>query len=354
MVQSPRAIKTPSRFELPEHIVSSINDYVGSSFERKVWLVGSSSKPCVSSKGHQSELAFETLHGSVWTAFEAFKTGDMGNAQKLWTTVSAAITDVIRTEDPRLLSTICLLADNLKKRQWFEVARAVLKQCSEVAEALFKSQNHPLFRIFGLIAYASVEDFSHMLYLCWQGSGSMFEKFLGDSHYTSLMERTRIIRKVPGPSSETKLSQMLELSQKCQTSYDPFDPRVLDVSQEYAKMLWQTDNLIEAIAEVEKLCLVVESNPHRNLRLPPDCQPYIYEILFVSSSCYSTLGDLEAEEKVLRRRVRIATMVWGWNSWQAIESLVRVEVVLRARGKLEAAAEVKEQRTLAQDAAALE
>ena len=342
-----RSVSTPEQFLLFERMLERIDTYFKGSFDSGAWRTRSQTEICYSIRRGSSGSSHAILRRLLGTAFELFKSGDILGTEKSWASISAMLSDFVRSDDVRNWCLLCEVAIDLRRLGWFEVAREILRQSSRLA-AVYHGVGHPFHQLCGYLSMMPYSEIENMADLGWRKASDVLEAVLGEMHISVLLERSRMLWSLDGSDLQGKLVTMKEVLEKCKERCSLSDSRTLQMRIYYANLLREDGQNSLALDELN-LVLYEVAKAKFDSAGSLIWQGLNYDANLLVGDVHLALNQMDSAEYHYQESFRIASTVWGWQDSRVLRSLVDLEQLLSKLGRSEEAAHLRTQRIKAQE-----
>ena len=334
-LQSP--LRTPEVLATPERILVTIQDYIRGCSDAGKWSE--------SSKGVTSALS--QLSDQCYLAIYLFGKNRCLEAGQVLNSAFANIKKVLRSEHPSTFRHFFMITSDMFKESRPELALAMLRQVSSMAEVLL-GNNHPFKLVCMWLASLGqrIEAlYQDILSVSLQKMGDCFEQVLGPMSETTLFCRLSLAEEFESKRDLKRVEGMYrKLLLDCELSLGEHNNRTLQVHQVLAYNLYRQSNFIEA---KEIYGLVFDYAPRSSL-----LKGYSLE---QSAYCQYYLGDTQGAVATLRETIHLAQsgeLFMGDGKMCSV--MLHLENWLAELGEFHSAAEVQETRLKLQDSMRVE
>ena len=237
-----RPIMTPQVLAIPERIFASIWVYFQGSFESGTWKsTGKGFDYCQTTKvPKRGFFHLNMLSGQCLKACRLFANESFPEAGKKLILATAGIKKILLAEDPMTLPSLFKLIIDVRRRRRTEIALAILRQYSGMAEIVL-GNGHPLCYIFRWLTLVDLSESNDIIGRCMGSVADHFETFIGPMHYSTLLARM-----ISTEDRTRKEEWLQDLLGNCQNDLGSLDPRTWEVRFRLALHCFNKHKYLEA------------------------------------------------------------------------------------------------------------
>ena len=327
-----RPIMTPQVLANPERIFARIWVYFQGSFESGTWKsTGEGFRYCQTTKVPEGGVFhLNMLSDQCRLACRLFENESFSEAGKTLISATAGIKKILLAEDPMTLIHLFGLITEVRRRRRNEIALAILRQHSDMAEILLGNE-HPLCHIFGWLTSMDPSDSNDIIGRCKRSVADHFETLIGPMHRSTLNARMMSIE------DRTREEEWLQdLLGKCENDLGSLDPRTWEVRHELAFRYFDKHKYLEAKKSGQEL--LDQAQYSQSMRMGVTYEADSLYVIAISQYC---LGETKSAESTLREAIDLS-----WSNWQGqtMYWLMILERWLLEKGQWSSATQVKDRR----------
>ena len=335
----PSPITTPESIATPERILVSIRDYLRGSFENGTWVTTGPQMGYQSTRGQEyPRIILSQLFNECQAACQLFRSHRFQEAGQILVSATSRIRDIILAEHPETLENIFFITLRLLQEQKYEVALAILRQFSALADIVMR-KTHPVGRICGWLASIAPSQWETIIARCTGSLADHFESLAGPLNMSTIYSRLKHINSEV--DTEYDMNQRLlvlkNLLKDCETSLEPEDLRIDRIRIRLAWCYIDLSDYAEAMKVGWDLITCTRPVVGQERRF------YLYtEGLYIVAESEHAMGDVYSAEIHLREAIELRISRYGPNNSRARRLLVILEVWLVEQGYFDSAAQVHE------------
>ena len=329
-LQSP--LRTPEVLATPERILVTLQDYIRGSFDAGKWT-------------HSEDRRFlQRFSDSCDLALRLFHHNRCAEAGQALNSAFSVINTILRSEHSFTFRMLFDITNRMVNRNKPELALAILRQVSAMAELLLGS-NHPFKLVPMWLASPgqTYETFHHdIMTISLQKMGDCFEQLFGPMDERTLYCRLDFIAAIEIQRDAKKAEGMSrKLLLECDLSLGKHDHRTLDVRHCLAANLYDQGNFIKA---KEGFRFVLACLPPRDRSfLKGECLQWI-------AWSQHKLGDTQGAVANLREAVHLTQSGESLlDDSRTSHLMLDLESLLSELGEFDSAAQVEKTRLEIQD-----
>ena len=325
-----RPIMTPQVLAIPERIFASIWVYFRGSFESGTWKsTGGEFRYCQNTKVPEGGLFhLSMLSDQCLLACSLFANESFSEAGKTLISATAGIKKILLAEDPMTLPYLFGLIIDVRRRRRNEIALAILRQYSAMAEVLLGNE-HPLCFISGWLTSVNPSESNDIIGRCKGSVADHFETFIGPMHRSTLNARMMSIE------DRTRKEEWLQgLLGKCENDLGSYDLRTLHIRYELAHLCFYKHKYLEAKKWGQEL--LAQAQHPQVTRMGVSHQADSLAIIAISQHA---LGEMKSAESTLREAIDLSE-----GQGRAMYWLTVLERWLLEKGQWSSATQVKDRR----------
>ena len=331
----PTPMTTPESIAIPECILVSIRDYFRGSFENGTWVTTNPEIGCQTTRGQRNSwTVLIELQYDVLIACELFRRNDFQGAGQNLIAATSRIKGIILAEIPETLQSIFLIIKRSLRYKRYEIALAILRQYSALAEIIM-GKMHPIGCICRRLASIAPSQWETVIARCTGSLVDHFESLAGPLNMSTIYSRVEHIGSEF--DSEYNMNQRLillkNLLHSCETILGPQDPRTREVLLNLARYYIHKSNYAEAMRVGWDLVTLT-------LDYRIELSFYFEGLYTVAISEYA-MGDIHSAETHLREAIEWRISKYGPNDSRARWSLVKLEEWLVEQRRYDSAAQVQ-------------
>ena len=335
----PSPITTPELIAIPERILVSIRDYFRGSFENGTWVMTNPEGVCETTRGQRNSLAdLAQLDSDVSTACQLFGRNDFEGAGQNLIVATSRIKVIILAENPDTLHFIFKITQRFFQSKRHEVALAILRQFSALAEIIL-GKTHPIGCICGWLASIAPLQWETVIVKCIGSLADHFESLAGPLNISTLISRLEHISSEveAGHDMNQGLVLLKDLLHDCDTILGPQDDRT---GQVRLCLAWFYFNLLDYAEAMRAGWDLITFAQH----LVGQASKYNFYIggLYIVAISERAMGDIYSAEIHLREAIDLRTSKYGPNDSGVRKFLVVLERWLVEQGHFGSAAQVHE------------
>ena len=327
-----RPIMTPQVLAIPERIFASIWVYFQGSFESGTWKsTGEGFRHCQTTKVPKDGLSrLSMLSDQCLLACRLFANESFSEAGKTLISATAGIKKILLAEDPGTLLSLFGLITEAHRHKRNEIALAILRQYSAMAEVLLGSE-HPLCYISGWLTSVDPSQSNDVIGRCKESVADHFEILIGPMHRSTL--NARMISIEDRTRKEEWLQDFLG---KCENDMGSLDPRIWEVRYELALHCFYKHKYLEAKKSSQEL--LAQAQYPQLMRMGVNYQT---DSLYIIALSQHALGETKSAESTLREAIDLSG---SKRQGRAMFWLTILEGWLLEKGQRSSAAQVKDRR----------
>ena len=335
----PYPITTPESIAIPERILVSIRDYFRGSFENGTWVTTDPQMGCQTTRGQENswEVLLQ-LDNDVMTACALFHRNDFQGAGQNLIAATSRIKVIILAEHPETLPCILRTTERFFQKKRYEVALAILRQYSALAEIVM-GKTHPIGCICGWLASIAPSQWETVIARCTGSLADHFESLAGPLNMSAI--HSRMLQINSEAATEHNMNQKLillkDLLHKCESDLGPQDDRTSKVR---LWLVWNRYVLLD-YAEAMRMAQNMITYAQHLVGSENGFYYYIEGLNIVAISEYA-MGDIYSAEIHLREAIELRISRYGPNDSRARCLLVTLEGWLVEDGQFDSAAQVQE------------
>ena len=240
--------RVPTPMTKTERILISIRNYFAGSFEAGIWQSIDPRVNCKSMKGQgDAMIHLRALSQQCITACRLLGNSHFQKAGRTLISATSKIKEIVSAEDPMTLTYLFAVVAYIHQQRRHEIALAILRQFSALAEILF-GERHPLHCICALLASLNPFQFGEIISKCSVSTGDHFESLIDPMCRSALASRGVHIREVDTNREIThKISMLQNLLSKCEATLGYFDVRTFEVRLVLALHHLENSDYCEAV-----------------------------------------------------------------------------------------------------------
>ena len=334
----PSPITTPESMASPELILVSIRDYFRGSFDNGTWVTTDPQIGCQTTRGKgDSRAVLDQPDSDFLTACELFHEKRFQEAGQSFIAATSRAKVVLLTEHPDTLQHIFQFTQRFLMVERYEVALAVLRQYSALAEIIM-GKTHPIGCICGRLASIAPSQWGTVIARCTGSLADHFESLAGPLNMSTIS--SRLVHITSEVDTEHNVNQRLilmnDLLHSCETILGPQDGRTGEVRSGLASYYYSLSDFPEAMRVARDLMRYAQHVVgSENIVL------YIEGLQVLARSEYA-MGDVYSAEIHLREAIERRTSNYGPNDGRGRTFLVRLAGWLVKQGQFGSAAQVYE------------
>lgn len=329
----PTLSTTPGLLGIWEHIFNTIRDYYRGSFESRIWVSDQEGHDCWTVKAGPNGVLIEDpaknlneLFNDCDLACAHFAANHYEDAGQALISATAGIKNILQAEHPQTLTLLFGLVINVGRKGRQEIAWAVLRQFSALAEVLLGDE-HPLSQVCRWLASVDIACFDEVIGRCLWSAGDHLETNLGPMHRLTLDARLRSVYRYRDINwDELALRNLLD---KCEHTLGAYDPRTLDIRSSLAYLYLSREDYVKA----RKMAQCVIDYSHQAQSSTSQIQVLSQGLYALAFSQYN-LHEAESAEANLREAIAIRVPIWGPHETLTKRWLVILEEWLSEQGRL--------------------
>ena len=327
-----RPIMTPQVLAIPERIFASIWVYFQGSFESGTWgSTGEGLRYCQSTKVPKSGLFhLSMLSNQCLLACKLFANESFSEAGKTLISATAGIKKILLAEDPMTLPSLFVLVIQVRRQKRNEIALAILRQYSAMAEVLLGNE-HPLCYISGWLTSVDPSESNDIIDRCKGSVADHFEALIGPMHRSTLNARMMSFE------DKTRKEEWLQdLLGNCENDLGSLDVRTFQVRRELALHYFYKHKYLEAKKLGQEL--LAQAQHSQVTRMGASYQT---ESLYVIAMSQHALGETNSAESTLREAIDLSG---SERQGRVMYWLTTLEGWLLEKGQWSSAAQAKDKR----------
>ena len=335
----PSRITTPESIAIPERILVSIRDYFRGSFENGTWVTTNQESGCETTRGQRNPwVDLAQLDSNVLTACQLFGRNDFQAAGQLLMAATSRIKVIILAEHPDTIQYIFQFTSRLLRAKRYEMALAILRQYSALAEIIL-GKTHPIGCICGWLASIAPLQWETVIARCTGSLTDYFESLAGPLNMSTLSSRLEFITSEVDTKHDGNqvLVLLKDLLHNCETMLGPQDFRTSEVRLHLA---WYYFNLTD-YAEAMRVGWDLITLAQHVVGSVIDANSYIEGFHVLAKSEYAE-GSIYSAELHFREAIEWRISRYGPNDSRARVFLVELEELLIEQGQFGSAAQVHE------------
>ena len=324
-----RPIMMPQVLAIPERIFASIWIYFQGSFESGIWeSTGEGFHYCQTTKGPKGGLSLlNMLSDQCLLACRLFANESFSEAGKTLISATAGIKNILLAEDPMTLLSLFQLLIDVRRQRRNEIALAILRQYSAMAEVLLGNE-HPLCSISGWLTSVDPSDSNDIIGRCKRSVADHFETLIGPMHRSTLNARMMSI------DDRTRKEEWLQnLLGNCENDLGSLDAWTLRVRYELALHYFNKHKYLEAKKSGQELLAHAQV-----MRMGAGYQTNSLYIIAISQHA---LGETKSAESTLREAIDLSG---SKRQGRAMFWLTILEGWLLEKGQWSSAAQLRNKR----------
>ena len=336
----PPSMTTPEVLQRPEMIVRCIRNYTRGTFDTGTWRADNFGGIINVNHGPGIVTQVNAMAIDLSAAVNLFDLGSPEQAGKLLLRSTTDLRDILAADCHNALNLLFGMIIMLLARGRPEIALAILKHCSAMTEILLP-QRHPLVQVFNHLVMLGTDQLEQAISVCYKSIAGSLEEIIGSENLTTLACRVySIINTCKRLEYNDPGFGLLPLLQGVESPSGP-DLRLRTIRDRLylAWSLYSKGDYHTAMTTVNHPVFMETSM--RCLK--------VYSLNFIAL-CQRRLGQDELAEANMREGVVLAATQYGVQHSQAIGLLVDLERFLLKWGKLDAAAQVRKERSEAVNA----
>lgn len=314
----------------PERVLINIRDYFRASFENGTWLATDPHMNCETTKDRGD--AFDhlyTLRERSRAACTFFDDNRFQEGGEALISATSVIKEIIMAEHPLTLTCVCLAVAYLLHNRRYEVAMAILRQLSALAEILL-GERHPLCRISRELASTRPSQLDDMISRCIESTGDHFEDNVGTMNWSTLVCRFKMIDEVDIEHDMSHKSLLLQdLLDRCQSALGYLDRRTSKIRLYLAAYKSMDVEIVGALKLDWDMGACVQ---HR--KISPDTVSLHAEGFSLLANSQYALGETYSAEEYLRKAINLRVSEWGPHDYQVRHWNTLLEEWYVRRGQL--------------------
>lgn len=239
---------TPKPMTKTERILINIRDYFTGSFESGIWQSADPRMRCQSTKDQgDAMIHLRALSQQCTTACRLFDNNHFQKAGQTLISATSKIKEILSAEDPMTLTYLFAVVAHIHHQRRHEIALAILKQFSALAEILM-GDRHPLHCICALLVSIHPSRFGETISKCSVSTGNHFERLVDPMCRSTLVSRGLYTRIVDASQEMVHRTGVLQnLLSKCEAVLGPFDVRTIEIRLALAFHHLENLDYVEAI-----------------------------------------------------------------------------------------------------------
>lgn len=270
------------------------------------------------------------LSGQCLLACRLFANESFSEAGKALISATAGIKKILLAEDPMTLPSLFRLIINVRQERRNEIALAILRQYSGMAEIVLGNE-HPLCYISGWLTLVDPSESNDIIGRCLGSVADHFETFIGPMHRSTLL--ARMISMEDRTPEEEWLQDLLG---NCQNDLGSLDPRTWEVRHRLAFHCFYKHKYLEAKKSGQELLAQAQHPQLTRMGV-------IYQIdsLYLIAISQHALGETKSAESTLREAIDLCGSKW---QERAMYWLKILEGWLIEKGQWSSAAQMRDRR----------
>lgn len=328
-------IMMPESMVIPERILVSIRDYCKGSFENRTWLATPDGN-CTTTKVQGDPVVhLNALSKHCETARALFANSHFQEAGQSLLSATSEIKRILSAEHPLTLTCLFEIGATLFHARRHEIALAILRQFSALAEILV-GERHPLRFICGWLALMHPSQCEDIIIRCSRSIGDHFENLVGPMNWPTLISRLFIQLVDVGHDLSHKTFLLQGLLHQCQATLGSLDFRTCETRLSLAYHFIMKRDYVKAV----RLGWDIVAHAQRPECLEFGVGHYAAGLWIVATSHYA-MGETFSAELYLREAIDVLVSESGPHDGQARIWLLTLEDWLREQGQLGSAAQVQ-------------
>ena len=329
-------IMLPESMAIPERILISIRDYCKGSFENGIWIAMYSRASCEKTKVTENAIVhLDALNEQCETACMLFARNHFQEAGQSLLSATSEIKRILSAEHPLTMAYIFEIVATLFRARRHEIALAILRQFSALAEILM-GERHPLRCICGWFALMHPLQFEDTIVRCSRSTGDYCGNLVGPMKWLTLISR-RIVQAVDiGHDTSHKTFVLQDLLHQCQATLGSLDVRTCETR------LFLAYHYIKEKDHVEAARLGWDIIAHSQR---PECSGFgvLHHAvgLWILARSHYAMGETFSAELYLREAIDVLILERGPQDSRVRTWLIVLEMFLREQGQLSSAAQVQ-------------
>ena len=335
-VSSPSPTMMPAPLETLERILISIQDYYKGSFEVGTWLTMDPRMSCKTTKGQEDAMAhLSALTQQCIIACRLFFSNQTRAAGRTLISAASEIKDILSAEHPMTLTYLFAIVVYMFQQRRHEIALAVLRQFSALAETLM-GERHPLRCVCVWLASMHPSQTEEVIVKCSASICDQMESLVGPMSWSTLISRLIFILEVDaGRDLARKTSLLQDILDRCEAALEYLDPRISEVR------LYSACHHLKIRGYVKALELGWEIVAHgQQLSIWTAAPPFYIEGLVIVAQSQYALGETFSAVMNLREAINLRMSRWESYDHQVRDWLILLEGWLARDGQLSSAIQV--------------
>ena len=331
----PSPMTTPESIAIPERILVSIRDYFRGSFENGTWVTTDPEIGCRTTRGQgNTGTVLGRFFYECQIACELLSKHHFQEAGQIVNAASSKIKVIILNEHPHTLLFIFLLTRKCFRKKIYEIALAILRQYSALAEIMM-GKTHPIGYICRWLGSIAPLQWETVITRCTSSMADHFESLTAALNKSTIKSRLEHINSF-GTEQDTNQGLLLfkGLLHKCESILGPRNYRTGEVR---LRLACYYNNVMDYAEAVKVGWNVVTHAQHGRYKA------YFHtEGLYIVASSEYAMGDIHSAEIHLREAIEVCISERGPNDSRARCLLVKLEERLLEQGHSSSAGQVHE------------
>ena len=269
-------------------------------------------------------------------ACQFFKSQSHQEAGQALIKAMTGVKSIVQTQSPHAIAWFLSTIKYIISYGITQIATAMLRHFAAMSHHLFPEEHHPSRIVWSRLTLMDLSDpshYNHVSYSSMRVTVDCLEKLLGPLHDLTIDARLSMLASYGDTHSHREQELGLKsLHRECELALGPDDDRTFYVGLELAWHYRRHDNPMEAKRLAQALCDQTKPDGWRAQGLD-----------ILASSQYD-LGEMVAAEENMRKAIDLGITAWGCDTGEVHEMMLRLEDWLVKQGKLDSAAQLREER----------
>ena len=248
---------------------------------------------------------------------------------------TAEIQSIVQAQSPDSVSYMLGTIQYLHSHDKAEIAKSILRQFAAMSHHLFPSE-HPSRIIWSRLASVDLSDrghYGHVSRLSMRVNVECMEKLLGPLHETTVAAKLDMLASYQGTQHHREWEFGLKiLLRECELTFGSDADRTSRVGLELACYCLRTANPVEGKRFAQAVCNQTSSKDWR-----------VHGLDLLARSQHD-LGEIVAAEEMIRKAIDLGITIWGCHDGEVHQMMLVLEDWLAQEGKLNSAAQLREER----------
>ena len=248
---------------------------------------------------------------------------------------TAGIQTIVQAPSPGTIHFLLWIFLDLLNYGKNEIAITILRQFAAMSD-MFLPKEHPFGVIWSRLALMDLTErghFGHVYQSSMRVNIECLEKLLGPLHTMTIDAKLDTLASNTNTQNHTQRELGIKsLLRECELALDPDDDRTESVCRELARYYLSNDNPMEAKRLAQALYDQTKSDQGR------------IRLLYLLARSHHRLGEIVAAEETMRKAINLGITKWSWHDGEVHRMVLDLEDWLVEQGKLDSAAQLREER----------